>query len=84
VDRFNRIRRRLGFGYWSVAAYLKYKAKAAVKYVSDYEDAIVQELNEAQGKPVDIGGYYFPDTEKTTAVMRPSRTFNDVLADAQG
>jgi UDP-2,3-diacylglucosamine pyrophosphatase LpxH len=39
---FNRVRRRLGFGYWSVAAYLKYKAKAAVKYVSDYEDAIVQ------------------------------------------
>jgi len=39
---FNRIRRSLGFGYWSLAAYLKYKAKAAVKYVSDYEDAIVQ------------------------------------------
>jgi UDP-2,3-diacylglucosamine pyrophosphatase LpxH len=39
---FNRIRRMFGFGYWSIAAYLKYKAKAAVKYVSDYEDAIVQ------------------------------------------
>ncbi len=39
---FNRVRRSLGFGYWSVAAYLKYKAKAAVKYVSDFEDAIVQ------------------------------------------
>jgi len=39
---FNRLRRCFGFGYWSVAAYLKYKAKAAVKYVSDYEDAIVQ------------------------------------------
>src|ERR1051325_5307153 len=39
---FNRIRRVFGFGYWSIAAYLKYKAKAAVKYVSDYEDAIVQ------------------------------------------
>ena len=39
---FNRIRRSFGFGYWSLAAYLKYKAKAAVKYVSDYEEAIVQ------------------------------------------
>jgi UDP-2,3-diacylglucosamine pyrophosphatase LpxH len=39
---FNRLRRRLGFGYWSVSAYLKYKAKAAVKYVTDYENAIVQ------------------------------------------
>ena len=44
------------------------------------EDAIVAELNEAQGKPVDIGGYYYPDSEKTTAVMRPSKTFNDALA----
>ena len=39
---FNRLRRSLGFGYWSISAYLKYKAKAAVKYVTDYEDAIVQ------------------------------------------
>ena len=33
-----------------------------------------------QGQPVDIGGYYRPDAEKTTAVMRPSATFNDILA----
>jgi UDP-2,3-diacylglucosamine pyrophosphatase LpxH len=39
---FNRVRRGLGFGYWSVAAYLKYKAKSAMKYVSDYEEAIIQ------------------------------------------
>ena len=39
---FNRLRRSLGFGYWSIAAYLKYKAKAAVKYVTDFEDAIIQ------------------------------------------
>jgi UDP-2,3-diacylglucosamine pyrophosphatase LpxH len=39
---FNRVRRGLGFGYWSVSAYLKYKAKAAMKYVSDYEEAIIQ------------------------------------------
>jgi UDP-2,3-diacylglucosamine pyrophosphatase LpxH len=39
---FNRVRRLLGFGYWSVAAYLKYKAKSAVKYVSDYEESLAQ------------------------------------------
>ena len=43
------------------------------------EKAIIAELNEVQGKPVDIGGYYAPDTALTTAVMRPSRTFNDLL-----
>jgi UDP-2,3-diacylglucosamine pyrophosphatase LpxH len=39
---FNRIRRRLGFGYWSVAAYLKFKAKSAVQYVCEYEEALTQ------------------------------------------
>ena len=39
---FNRLRRALGFGYWSLAAYLKYKAKTAVKYVSDFEEAVAQ------------------------------------------
>ena len=34
---FNRVRRVLGFGYWSLAAYLKSKAKSAVKFVSEYE-----------------------------------------------
>jgi isocitrate dehydrogenase len=47
------------------------------------EDVIVTELNEAQGNSVDIGGYYSPDPEKTTAVMRPSRTFNAALTAAQ-
>ena len=38
------------------------------------------ELIAVQGSPVDIGGYYRPDAEKTTAVMRPSATFNGILA----
>ena len=48
------------------------------------EDAIVAELAEAQGDSVDIGGYYYPDSEKTTAVMRPSKKFNEALAASQG
>ena len=38
----NRIRRSLGFGYWSFASYIKLRAKSAVKYVTDYEDAMLQ------------------------------------------
>jgi isocitrate dehydrogenase len=54
------------------------------KTLAANEDAIVAELNEAQGNSVDIGGYYYPDREKTTAVMRPSKTFNAALTAAQG
>jgi isocitrate dehydrogenase len=48
------------------------------------EDAIVAELGEAQGEAVDLGGYYAPDAALTTAVMRPSKTFNAALAAAAG
>ncbi|MCC7104713.1 MAG: NADP-dependent isocitrate dehydrogenase, partial [Chloroflexi bacterium] len=43
------------------------------------EAAIAGELLAVQGAPTDIGGYYRPDPEKTTAVMRPSKTYNDIL-----
>ena len=44
------------------------------------EDVIVGELNAVQGRPVDIGGYYRPDADKTAAAMRPSATLNQALA----
>ncbi len=44
------------------------------------EAKIVGELQAVQGKPADIGGYYKPDSEKLAAVMRPSKTFNELLA----
>jgi UDP-2,3-diacylglucosamine pyrophosphatase LpxH len=37
----NRFGRRLGFRYWSVAAWLKSRAKSAVKYITGFEDAMV-------------------------------------------
>jgi isocitrate dehydrogenase len=43
------------------------------------EDAIVDELNQVQGSPVDIGGYYLPDDELVTAAMRPSARFNAII-----
>jgi isocitrate dehydrogenase len=49
------------------------------KALAENEETIVSELAEVQGESVDIGGYYYPDTEKTTAVMRPSMTLNETL-----
>jgi isocitrate dehydrogenase len=43
------------------------------------EEKIVAELNEVQGEPVDLGGYYRVDRDKATAAMRPSETFNDAI-----
>ncbi|MBN3513273.1 NADP-dependent isocitrate dehydrogenase [Mycolicibacterium septicum] len=54
------------------------------KALGEQEQAIVSELNAAQGKPADIGGYYYPDPDKTAAVMRPSKTLNDTLAASEG
>ena len=50
------------------------------KALSDNEAKILGELVAAQGKPVDMGGYYHPDAAKTSAAMRPSATFNAALA----
>ena len=54
------------------------------KNLAENEDAIVAELNEVQGDSVDIGGYYYPDPEKITTVMRPSKTFNTALEGIKG
>jgi isocitrate dehydrogenase len=45
------------------------------------EAKINAELLGAQGKPMDTGGYYLPETSKATAAMRPSKTLNDALAE---
>ncbi|GAA3204750.1 NADP-dependent isocitrate dehydrogenase [Microbacterium terregens] len=43
------------------------------------EQEIVAELLAVQGSPVDIGGYYRPDAQLVEAVMRPSKTFNEIV-----
>jgi isocitrate dehydrogenase len=53
-------------------------APLAERLESD-EQAIVAELEEVQGEGVDLGGYYHVDRDKATAVMRPSRTFNEAI-----
>jgi isocitrate dehydrogenase len=49
------------------------------KQLADSEAKIVAELLGAQGRPVDMGGYYHPDLEKTTKAMRPSPTLNAIV-----
>ena len=56
------------------------KFMSLAKRLADNEAKIVAELNGVQGKPVDLGGYYAVDPAKTSAVMRPSETFNQALA----
>ena len=72
--------------YWAQAlaeqtedAALQQHFKAPAKALTDNEAAIVAELKAVQGKAVDIGGYYHPDTSKTSQAMRPSKTLNQVL-----
>ncbi|WP_447528168.1 NADP-dependent isocitrate dehydrogenase [Vreelandella sp. TE19] len=50
------------------------------KTLRDNESKIMDELNGAQGKKVDIKGYFHPDRELTSQAMRPSQTLNDALA----
>ncbi|GAA5158687.1 NADP-dependent isocitrate dehydrogenase [Ornithinimicrobium tianjinense] len=47
--------------------------------LTEKEQQIAQELLDAQGSPVDLGGYYHPDEDKAAAAMRPSATFNAVI-----
>lgn len=54
-------------------------AEAAKDLAANAEE-INQTLIDVQGKSVDLGGYYLPDDEKTSAVMRPSETFNKIIA----
>ena len=49
------------------------------KRLSDNETLIVEQLNGAQGEPIDIGGYYQPNVELLSQAMRPSEQFNSII-----
>lgn len=72
--------------YWAEAlaaqdddAALKEVFGKVAEAMAEKEDQIISELNSAQGKPVDIGGYFKPSEDKTAQAMRPSKTLNDIL-----
>jgi len=73
--------------YWAQALAEQTKDKdiqarftVLAKTLAENETKINAELIAAQGKPVDMGGYYHPDFEKTSNAMRPSATLNAALA----
>jgi len=49
------------------------------KDLQNNESRIVEELNKAQGSPVDMGGYFHPDNKKVEKAMRPSSTLNKII-----
>ena len=72
--------------YWAQAlveqskdAELSSRFATIAKQLAENEAKINEELLAAQGSPVDIGGYYHPDFEKTSKAMRPSPTFNAII-----
>ncbi len=75
--------------YWSEElanqtddAELAAQFKPLFEQLSAKEALILEELAAVQGKPADIGGYYFSDPAAREAIMRPSQTFNDILKNA--
>ncbi len=73
--------------YWSRAmaesaasAELKERFQALAQELGAAEAQILKELEDAQGAPVDLGGYYRPDHKKAEAAMRPSATLNGILS----
>jgi len=72
--------------YWAEAlveqtenAELQAYFKPLAKALSDGEEQIVSDLTTDQWHAVDLGGYYKPDVDKTNAIMRPSKLFNEAL-----
>ncbi len=53
--------------------------KPLANALNDNESQILEELKSVQGSSVDIGGYYWPNPEKATEVMRPSKTLNTLI-----
>ena len=49
------------------------------KSLADNETKILEELNGAQGKPQDVGGYYRPEPSRAEKAMRPSQTLNGII-----
>lgn len=72
--------------YWAQAlsaecsdAAMKERFAVIASELADNEQVILKELGDAEGRPVDIGGYFHPDDEKAESAMRPSPTLNNII-----
>lgn len=66
---FNVLRRRLGFPYWSLSAYLKHKVKNAVEYISSYEKAVVAEARRRGTDGVICGHIHTADIRQMDGIL---------------
>jgi UDP-2,3-diacylglucosamine pyrophosphatase LpxH len=66
---FNRVRRRLGFGYWSLSAYLKGKVKNAVQFIADFETAVAEEARRRGLDGVVCGHIHKADLREVHGVL---------------
>ncbi len=73
--------------YWAQAlaaqsddAQLKDTFGPIAQSLTQQESTIIEDLTKVQGKAVDMGGYYLPDDAEMLGIMRPSETFNEILA----
>jgi UDP-2,3-diacylglucosamine pyrophosphatase LpxH len=66
---FNRIRRRLGYGYWSLSAYLKAKVKNAVEFVGNYERAIAEEARKRGVDGIVCGHIHKPEMRMIDGIL---------------
>ena len=60
---------------------LQFRFSSIAGELSVNENKILEELDAAQGDPVDIGGYFMPDDQKASEAMRPSQTLNKIISD---
>ena len=67
--RFDFLRRKLGFGYWSLAGFLKVKVKSAVNFIGNFEDALVRAAHEAEVDGVVCGHVHHADLNEEGAVF---------------
>jgi len=66
---FNSIRRRLGFPYWSISAYLKHKTKKAVEFIGNYEVALAEEARRRQVDGVICGHIHHAEMRDMGGVL---------------
>jgi isocitrate dehydrogenase len=72
--------------YWAEAlanqsedAVLSAHFKGIAEALSANEGKIIEQLNQSQGKAIDLGGYYHPNSSTLESAMRPSETFNQLI-----
>jgi len=67
--RFNQVRRRLGYPYWSLSAYLKFRVKNAVQFIGDFAEAIAEEARRRSVDGIVCGHIHHPEIRDIGGVL---------------